>query len=163
MGNIKEIKIKNRSYYFSDDMINIEDFDPNLLKIDTKRLIFITLNTSLKDSDYIKIKSVNPLYLIINEVDGYIKEKNGNKYLIFNSADKNKEVLKKYTELWNGIKNEIDTIYKSKEGECSSIEYGKDFMKIKFDADDNLPLNKTLELHNTIIIIRFVLFILKFI
>ena len=51
---------------------------------------------------------------IINEVDGYIKEKNGNEYLIFNSADKNKEVLKKYTERWNGIKNEIETINGSK-------------------------------------------------
>ena len=50
MGNIKEMNIKNRTYYFFDDMINIEDSDPNLLKIDksrTKILIFITLVTSL--------------------------------------------------------------------------------------------------------------------
>ena len=46
----------------------------------------------MKDSDYAKIESVNPLYLIISEVDGYFEEQNGNKYLIFNSADKNKEV-----------------------------------------------------------------------
>ena len=44
----------------------------------------------MKDSDYVKIKSGNSLYLIINEVDGYIKEKNGNKYLFFHSADENK-------------------------------------------------------------------------
>ena len=133
MGNIKEINIKNRTYYFFDDMINIEDFDPNLLKIDKKSYkninIYYIGYITMKDSDYVKIKSVNPLYLIINEVDGYIKEKNGNKYLIFNSADKNKEVLKKYTELWNGIKNEIETINGSKEGEQSSNEYGKDFIK----------------------------------
>ena len=61
----------------------------------------------MKDSDYLKIKSVNPLYLIISEIDEHIKEKNGNKYLIFNSADKHKEVLKNYTQLWNGIKNKI--------------------------------------------------------
>ena len=38
-------------------------------------------------------------------------EKNGSKYLVFDSADENKEVLKKYTELWGGIKNEIETIW----------------------------------------------------
>ena len=48
----------------------------------------------MKDSCYVKIKSVSPLYLIISKVDGYIKEKNRNKYLIFNSTDKNKEVFK---------------------------------------------------------------------
>ena len=61
----------------------------------------------MKDSDYVKINNVNPLHLIINKVDRYIEEKNGNKYLILDSTDKNKEVLIKYTELWNGIKNMI--------------------------------------------------------
>ena len=65
------------------------------------------------------------------------------------STNKNKKVLKMYTELWDGIKNAIETINGSKEG-----EYGKNFMKIKFDPDDNLPLNKTLKLHNMAIIIR---------
>ena len=101
------------------------------------------------------------MYFIINEVDGYIKEKNGNKYLIFNSGDKNKEVFKKCTVVWNGIKNES-------ESERSSVEYGKDLMKIKLDTYDNLPLNKILKLHNMTIIIRsvrwkMVNFILKFI
>ena len=99
MGNIKEINIKNRTYYFFDDIINIEDFDPNLLKVDEKSYkninIYYIGYITIKDYDYVKIKSVNPLSLIISEVDGHIKEKNGNKYLIFNSVDKNKEVLKK--------------------------------------------------------------------
>ena len=50
------------------------------------------------------------MYLIIGKVDGHIEEKNESKYLVFCSADENKEVLKKYTELWDGIKNEIKTI-----------------------------------------------------
>ena len=49
------------------------------------------------------------MYLIIGKVDGYIEENDGNKYLVFDSTDENKEVLKKYTELWDGIKNEIET------------------------------------------------------
>ena len=56
--------------------------------------------------------------------------------LVFYSTDEHKEVWKKYTELWDGIKNETETINDGKKG-----EYGKDFMKIKFNTDDNLPLN----------------------
>ena len=72
--------------------------------------------------------------------------KNGNKYLIFDdSANENKAVLKKYNEVWDGIKNEIKAI----NGEdCNSIQendYGKDYMKIKFNSDDDLPLKKPLK------------------
>ena len=49
---------------------------------------------TVKDSDYVKINSVNHLYLMINKVNGYVEKKNGSKYLIFDSADKNKKVLK---------------------------------------------------------------------
>ena len=86
---------------------------------------------------------------MISEVDEHIEEKNESKYLVFDSADENREVLKKCTELWDGIKNEIEAI--SKKG-----EYGRDFMKIKFDRDDNLPLNKTLKLRMLTIIVRSV-------
>ena len=58
-------------------------------------------------------------------------------------------VLKKYTELWDGIKNEIETINSGKKG-----EYSKDFTKIKFNTHDNLPLNKLLKLHILTIIVR---------
>ena len=83
--------------------------------------------------------------MIIGKVDGY-----WNKHLILNSTDKNKEVLIKYTKLWDGIKNSIEKV-NNKWG-----EYGKDFMKIKFSSADNLPLNKTLKLHRMTIIIRSV-------
>ena len=73
--------------------------DPNFLKTDEKSYknvnIYYIGYITMKDSDCVKIKSVNPLSLILSEVDRYIKEKIGNKYLIFNSAGKNKEVLKK--------------------------------------------------------------------
>ena len=64
MGNIKEINIKNRTCYFFNDMISFEDFDPILLKIDKKSYkninIYYIAYVTLKDSDYVKIKSVNP-------------------------------------------------------------------------------------------------------
>ena len=97
------------------------------------------------------IYSVNPLYLLVNHASGYIKEKNGNKYLIFDSVDENKEVLKKYADVWDGIKNKIKAINGGKEN-----DYGKDYMKIKFNSDDDLPLNKPLKFHAMTIIIRSV-------
>ena len=61
MGNIKEINIKNRTYYFFDDMINIKDFDPNLLKIDKKSYknidIYYIGYITVKDSGYVKVNS----------------------------------------------------------------------------------------------------------
>ena len=75
-------------------MINIKNFDSSLLKIDKKTYknidIYYIGYITVKDPDYVKIKSVNPLYMMIGEADGYIEEKNRNKYLIFVSTDKNK-------------------------------------------------------------------------
>ena len=74
MGNIKQINIKNRTFYFFDDMINIKNFDSGLLKIDKKSYknigIYYTGYVTMKDYDHVKINSVNPLYLIIGNVDG---------------------------------------------------------------------------------------------
>ena len=75
-------------------------------------------------------------------------KKNGNKYLIFASTDKNKDALTKYTELWDEIKSLIDKINEN------PSEYGKDFIKIKFISDDNLPLNEILKLHVLTVIVR---------
>ena len=79
MGNIKEINIKNRTYEFFDDMINIKDFDPSLIKIDKNSYknigIYYIGYITIKNSDFININIVNSLYIIINEVDGSIEEK----------------------------------------------------------------------------------------
>ena len=79
MGNIKEINMKHRTYYFSDEMINIKDFDSALLKIDKRSYKYIDIYyigyITMKDSDYVKTNSVNPLYLIIDKADGCIEEK----------------------------------------------------------------------------------------
>ena len=95
MGIVRQIDIKNRSYYFYNDMINIKKFDSNLLK-------------STKNH-------INPLYLTIAHASGYIErssaeEKGVNKYLVFDSTDENKELLKKYNDVFNGIRNKIKKI-----------------------------------------------------
>ena len=154
MGNTKQINIKIWTYYFHNEIINIEKFNSRLLKMTKKSfkdidMDYIRYITIKNFGDYENIYSVNPLYLIIDKVDGHIEENNGNKYLVFDSTDENKEVSKEYTELWDGIKNEIETINGGKRG-----EYGKDFMKIKFNTYDNLQLNKPLKLHMLTIIVR---------
>ena len=115
MGNLKQINIKNRTYYFFSDMINIENFNSNLLKINKKSYkntdIYYIGYITIKDiGDYRSIHIVNPLYFTVGEVDRYIEEKNGNKYLVFASTDRNKEVLRKYTELWDKVKSLIKKI-----------------------------------------------------
>ena len=104
MGTVKQIDIKNRTYYFYNDMINIKKFDSNLLKIDKKSykdigIYNIGYITIKKIDDYENIYSVNPLYLIIDHASGYIEEEGVNKYLVFDSielysTDENKGVLK---------------------------------------------------------------------
>ena len=97
------------------------------------------------------INSVNPLYLMINEMIGHFEEANGNKYLVLDDVDGNKEVLRKYEEVWEGIKKEIETI-----NHGDKIEYGKDFLKIRFESNDDLPLNKPIKLRLLTIIITSV-------
>ena len=133
MGQVKEINIKNRMYYFLNDMVNIEVLDSNLLKVGKNSykntdICYIWYITIKRIGDYENICSINPLYLFIGEADGHtecnsVEEKNGSKNLVSDSADENRKVLKKYTELWNGIKNEIETI-----NGCKNGEYGTDFM-----------------------------------
>ena len=90
-------------------MINFEDFDSNSLKIYQKHCHLLhQIHHNKKIDDYENVYSVNPLYLIIGKVDGFIKEKNENKYIVFDSTNENKELLKKYTELAGGIKNEVE-------------------------------------------------------
>ena len=111
MGSIKQINIKNRTYYFFNDITNIKNFDPNQIEIDKKsyKNIDIYYIGYITIKDHVNIHNVNPLYFIIDKADDYIEENNGNKYLTLVSTDKNKEVLIKYTELWNKIKNLIET------------------------------------------------------
>ena len=68
---------------------------------------------------------MNPLYLIIAHANGYIEEKGVNKYFIFDSTDENKKLLKKYNDVFNGIRDEIKTINGGKEN-----DYEKDYTKI---------------------------------
>ena len=104
-------------------------------------------NTKKKIDDCKNINSVNSLYLNITLASGYIEEKGVNKYLVFDSTElhstvENKELLKNAMI----VLMELET--KSKKISGDECDYEKDYMKIKFNSDDDLPLNKALKFHN---------------
>ena len=87
--------------------------------------------------------------MLINELDGFIEEKECSKYLNISLTYNNNDVLVKFAEVWRGIKDQIKKINNG-----SVDEYAKDYMKIKLDSDDNLRLNKILKFRVLTIIIR---------
>ena len=92
----KQLNIKNRTYYFWNDLINIKDFDPRLLKLDKKSSAGVDIyyiGYVTKKPVY-SINSVIPLYLLIDELDGYVEEKEGDKYLNITLTESNSEALK---------------------------------------------------------------------
>ena len=124
METTKQINIKNQSYYFYNDIIDLENFNARLSKIDKKSYKDINIYnigyiTKKKIDDCININSVNPLYLGITHVNGYIEEKGMDKCLFFDSTDENKELPKKY-DVFNEIRDKIQEINNN---EC---DYEKD-------------------------------------
>ena len=120
---LKQLNIKNRTYYFYNDLINIKDFGARLLKLDKKTSMSLGIyyiGYVTKKSEW-NFNSVNPLYLMTDKIDGFIEEKNSDKYLNIATSDRNTEVLRKYSEVRNGIKDCIEKIKDSGLG-----EYDKD-------------------------------------
>ena len=68
-NKVKDLDVKNRTYCFFDDIINVKNFDPNNIKTDEKSckniLVYSIRYVTLKDSKYVKINSVNAIYLIL--------------------------------------------------------------------------------------------------
>ena len=155
MGTIKEINIKNQTYYFYNDITDIKTFDSNNLKLDKKlyqdldiyNIGYVTIKKIDRGYD---VNSVNPLYLRIDNASGYIEEINKDKYLVFDVRDENKKLLERYDHVFDGIMGKIRKL------DDDWLEYAKDYMKIKFDSDDNLPLNKPLKFYQMTVTIRYV-------
>ena len=110
-NKVKVIDIKNHTYNFYDDIINVKKFDPNNTKIDENSykniLLYCTGYVTIKDLKYVKINSVNPLYLIFSKVNRFFEEINKNKYFTLVPTNENKEKIKKYEELWSEIRDLI--------------------------------------------------------
>ena len=130
-NKVKDINNINQTFYFFDAIINIKNFDSNNIKIDEKSyknlLIYYTGYVTIRNSEYVKINSVNRLYLIFNKVNGYFEKINRNKCLTLVPTNESKEKIKKYKELWIKIRDLIRSIKKNLD------DYDKSYMKIKVD------------------------------
>ena len=170
---IKSLEIKNKSYYFWDDRIYIENFNSGLLKLDKKESLIIIdvyyIGYVTKKKIY-NINSVNPLSLVIRAVEGYVEAIGGYNYknlvitsiddyeiinenkadsvasknIVIPSSDENKKVLSKLNELWNYIESKIN----------ASLENRN---KIRFNSDDALPVNTPIKFYALTIIVRCVI------
>ena len=146
---MKELNIKNQTYYFFNDIIDIRNFQSDLLKIDKKPyttfdIYYIGYITIKKIGDHENIHNVNRLYLIFQSATGYFKEENGEKYLFL-------DPINKYEEVFSAIKSEIETTNGGEKMFCK-----KNYAKIRVNTDDNIPMNKQIKFETLIIIIRCV-------
>ena len=136
----KQLNIKNRTYYFYNDLINIKNFDYNNLWLDKQSVFnndFQYIGYITKKHEY-NINSVNPLRLMINRINDHFEEVDGDKYLIISSE--NGDIMQKYQEV----------IY------SQLVKYDGNYMKIQFNTDDNISLNKIIYFSTITIIKRSV-------
>ena len=140
---VKDVNIKNHTYYFFDDTINIKDFGTNNIKIDENSykniLIYYFAYVTIKDAKYVKINGVNHLYLKFNKMNEYFEEINESKILTLVPTNESKEKRKKYEELWIKIRDLIRSVTRK------SDDYDEKYVKTKLDSYDKLPLNKTIK------------------
>ena len=151
METIKQINIKNRTYYFYNDIINLDEFDESKIKIDKKDfndidIYYLGYEHKKKISEYNVIDSVNPLYLRIISMNGqFEKGKDDAWYLIISYKN---DVSEKLMDIFESIKKKIT------EKTWDLVEYDKDYIKIKFENDDILPVDKDVNIHMATITIR---------
>ena len=139
-NKLKYINVKNRTHYFFNDFMSIENVDVNNIKIDENP----HKNILIYYIEYAMIKK-DLSYLIFTNLNGYFEEFNGNKYLMLFPTNESKR--KKNEELWHKTRDLIkDFITKNWDDQKH--------MKIKFNLYNNLPLNKIIEIATMEIVVR---------
>ena len=147
----KEISIKNRTYYFYNDIINLDEFDESKIKVDKEDfndidIYYLGYEYKQKITECIIIKSVNPIYFRIGDRKGqFEKGKDDAWYLVISDKD---DVYKRLLDILESIENKIT------EKTCDVKEYDKDYMKIKFESNNILPTDKDVNIYIATIVIR---------
>ena len=106
---------------------------------------------TIKGFKYVKINSANLLILTFSKVNGYFEEINKSKYLMLVPTEEKKKKKRKFEELWSKIRDWVSLITKN------SDDYDEKCVKIKFNSDNELPLNKTIEIPSMAVVVRVVL------
>ena len=153
MGELKQINIKNRTYYFYSDIIDLDEFDESKIKVDKKDfndidIYYLGYEHKKKISECNVINSINPFYLRTVDMNGqFEKGKDDAWYLIISDDD----IFKKHVDIFESIKNKVT------EKTWDAVEYDKDYMKIKFESNNILPASKDVNIRMATIIIRAIL------
>ena len=139
MGRTKQINIKNQTYYYYNDVIDLDEFDESKIKVDEKDfndidICYLGYEYKKKITECNIIRSVNPLCLRTVDIKGqFEKGKDDAWYLVISDKD---DVYKKLVDILESIKNEIT------EKTWDALEYDKDYMKIKFESNNIFPTDK---------------------
>ena len=151
METIKQINIKNRTYYFYNDIIYRNEFDESKIKVDKKDfndidIYYLGYEHKKKILECNVINSVNPLYLRIINMNGQFEKGMDDAWcLIISDKD---DIYKKLAEIFESIKNKIT------EKTWDVVEYDNDYMKIKFESNNIFPTDKDVNIHIATIVIR---------
>ena len=144
METIKQINIKNRTYCFYNDIINLDEFDESKIKVDKKDfndidIYYLGYEHKKKNSECNVINSVNPLYLRNINMNGQFEKGKDDAWclLIFYKDD----VYEKLMNYFKSIKK------KTAEKTWDVVEYDNDYMKIKFESNNIFPTNKDVDIH----------------
>ena len=159
---VESLKIKYTSYYFWNDIVYLDDFDVDLIKMVKRKsrigvdIYYIGYVVNKPQYD---INSVNPLYLIIRNLVGRIGKKEGSsdRYLVVDES--NKKVINVFDKLWKFIKDEINRLIKRND----KITFGNaknkisEYNKLRFSSDVDLPLNTQIQFHSLTLVINCVI------
>ena len=154
MGEIKQINIKNRTYYFYNDIINLDEFDGSKIKVDRKNfndidIYYLGYEYKKKITECNEINSVNPLYLRITDMKGQFKKgKSDNVWYLMIFGNEN--VLRIFGDIWKSIRAKVE------ENTDGILQYDKDYMRTKFESNDNLPADNIINIRLATIIISSV-------
>ena len=148
---MQHINRRIKTYYFYNDIIDLDEFDESKIKVDKKDfnhidIYYLGYEHKKKISECDVINSVNPLHLRIVDMKGqFEKGKDDAWYLVISDDD---DVFKKLVDIFESIKNKIT------EKTWDTVEYDKDYMKIKFESNNIFPTDKDVNIHLATIVIR---------
>ena len=159
---VESLKIKNTSYCFWNDIVYLDNFDVDLIKIvrQESRIDFdIYYIGYVVNKPQYDVNSVNPLYLIVRNLVGRIEKIKGSsdRYLVVDESSK--KVISVFDKLWKFIKDEINRLIKRND----KITFGNannkisEYNKLRFSSDVDLPLNTMIEFHSLTIVINCVI------
>ena len=149
---LKQINIKNRTYYFYNDILDLDEFMGSKIKVDMKDfndtdIYYLGYQYKKKITECNEKNSVSLLYLRITYMKGQFKKGKGdNVWHLIISGDA--DVLRKFANIWKSIRAKIE------ENTGGIIQYDKDYMKIKFKSNDNLQTDNIVNMHRVTILIR---------